>query len=125
MLQVDHSEYLGILRKLRAAGAEVIINGGDEFVTAYVDRYGSLQDAITGVNQETVFSVIDFAHGTFHRAKKDDQTYFTEYLSRVAALGGRVYLLEYTHSARLMKEIDAFCARMGYTYYVSDSIELN
>lgn len=114
-----------VLRKLRATGAEVVINGGDVYVTEYAKRYGGIADILTGVNQESVFSAINFDKGTFHRAAKQDHAYFLDYVERVAALGGQVYLLEYTKDEALVKEIDAYCRQKGFTYYVSDSIELD
>lgn len=114
-----------VLRKLKATGAAVIINGGDAYVTEYAARYGSIQDMMSGVNQESVFSRINFDRGTFGKATKDDHAYFTAYVEQVAALGGKVYLLEYTKDKKLMKEIDAYCQQKGFDYYVSDSIELD
>lgn len=114
-----------VLRRLMATGKAVIINGGDMYVTAYADRYGTIADIMTGVNQESVFSRIDFDRGTFARASAEDQGYFTAYIERVAALGGLVYLLEYTLDAALIRELEAYCARKGFVFYVSDNIELD
>lgn len=49
-----------ILKKIRAMGKPVVVNGGDIYVTAYQSRYGSAADIMTGVNQESVWSRIDF-----------------------------------------------------------------
>lgn len=41
-------------------GKPVVVNGGDIYVTAYQSCYGSAADIMTGVNQESVWSRIDF-----------------------------------------------------------------
>jgi len=114
-----------VLHKLKATGAAVIINGGDAYVTEYATRYRSIADILSGVNQESVFSSIDFDKSTFGKATKEDHAYFTAYVEGVAALGGKVYLLEYTKNKKLIKAIDAYCLQKGFDYYVSDSIELD
>lgn len=38
-----------ILKKIRAMGKPVVVNGGDIYVTAYQSRYGSAADIMTGV----------------------------------------------------------------------------
>lgn len=58
-----------ILKKIRAMGKPVVVNGGDIYVTAYQSRYGSAADIMTGVNQESVWSRIDFTTKTFHTQK--------------------------------------------------------
>ena len=114
-----------VLNSLTATGAAVIINGGDTFVTAYAECYGSVADILTGVNQETVFSRINFDSGMFGRAADEDHAYFMDYLERVAGWGGKVYLLEYTTDNALINEITAYCAKNGFDFYISDSIELD
>lgn len=59
-----------ILKKIRAMGKPVVVNGGDIYVTAYQSRYGSAADIMMGVNQESVWSRIDFTTKTFHTQKK-------------------------------------------------------
>lgn len=113
-----------ILQPLRASGLSVVINGGDTYVTAYAQRFGTLAGILTGVNQESVFSSIDFDRGVFGHAAPDDRDYFTAYLQQVAALGGTVYLLEYTADTALIEEIAAYCEQQGYLYYIADSLEL-
>lgn len=46
-------------------GKEVIINGGDVYVTEYRERYGTAKDIMTGVNQESVWSGIDLIREPF------------------------------------------------------------
>ncbi|MEG1608685.1 MAG: endo alpha-1,4 polygalactosaminidase, partial [Clostridia bacterium] len=40
-----------ILKKLVATGKKVVVNGGDCFVTEYLQKFGNVGDILTGVNQ--------------------------------------------------------------------------
>ena len=112
-----------ILRSFREQGAYISINGGDAYVSEYADRFGDL-DIIDAVNQETVFSAIDFDSGTFSRNDPDEQRYFTEYTDKVSSFGKDVYLLEYTSDKALINETDRFCKDRGYRWYASQTLEL-
>lgn len=114
-----------ILQALRADDMPVIINGGDTYVTAYRDKYGSAADIMTGVNQECVFSKIDFEHETLSKNTTDDRNYFQEYIQSCADDSMDVYLLEYTSDEDLIAEIAAYCKKEGFAYYITDSIELS
>ena len=105
-------------------GLDVIINGGDSYLDAYCESGGEWSDVITGINQETVFSKINWDDESFGRADAEDHEYFCDYIERYAALGADIYLLEYTTDSKLIREIDRYCVRYGYYYYVSDSVEL-
>lgn len=116
---------INILRRLRATGADIIINGGDMFVTAYGSLFGNLSDILTGVNQESVFSGYDFDRKKFASASEEDHRYFSDYIESVAKTGAQVYLLEYTQDQAVMDEIAAYCEEKGFQYYIADSIELD
>ncbi|MBQ6016814.1 MAG: endo alpha-1,4 polygalactosaminidase [Clostridiales bacterium] len=105
-------------------GLEVIINGGDCYLDAYCAAGGSWDDVITGINQETVFSKINWEDDSFGRADAEDHLYFKDYIERYDALGADIYLLEYTTDEKLIKEINRYCVQKGFYYYISDSIEL-
>ncbi|MBQ8979423.1 MAG: hypothetical protein IJ080_06660, partial [Oscillospiraceae bacterium] len=89
----------------------------------YMDRYGELP-VTDAVNQETVWSSIDFDSGTFGKNPDEERAYFTDYLSRIKGMGKDVYLLEYTTDKALIKKIAGFCDDRGYTYYASSTLEL-
>ena len=114
-----------MLHALRAGDTPVILNGGDGLVTEVAQREGDITSILTGVNQETVFSAIDFDTETFGRATEEDFEWFSDYVQRVAAWGVKVYLLEYTRDAELINEIDRYCAEHGFVYMVADSIALD
>ena len=114
-----------IMKGLVATGKDVIINGGDCFLDAYCEKYGSWSDVITGINQESVFSAVDWESGRFKAAGEEDREYFTDYIERYASYGADIYLLEYTTDRKLISEIDGYCREHGFKYYVSDSVELD
>lgn len=114
-----------ILSGLMSYDKEVIINSGDVFLDEYYDRYGHIDDIITGINQETVFTSIDFDSESFGRQTDDDSEYYREYIEKYGDMGAKIFLLEYTTDKSLIKQIKQYCTEKGFTYYVSDSIELD
>lgn len=113
-----------ILQYIMTLGKEVIINGGDTYVTEYKERYGTIDPIMTGVNQETVWSHIDFAKGTFNEQNREEREYFCGYLESCKADGMEVYLLEYTANRKLIRKIEKYCRKQGFHFYISDSLEL-
>ena len=135
-----------------SANGETIINGGDTYVTRYLNENGSLDAVADGVNQETVFTAIDFSgntlstdngtfstdngtfstdngtfsvdKGTFSVAKKADTNYYLSYLDKVSESGSDIYILEYCNDSSLSKEIKKKCKQLGYTVYISSSLNL-
>lgn len=114
-----------ILKGLKATGKDVVINGGDSFVNAYCETGGKWQDILTGINQETVFSCINWEKGTFGKAKKEEEKYFTEYIEKYGEQGVNIYLLEYTSNPVLINKIKQYCASNHFQYYITDSLELD
>ena len=122
----DILEGLAIIMKgLKAYGVEVIINGGDAFMDAYTSDGGAWRDVISGINQESVFSRINWEDMTFEAASDEDREYFVDYIERYAQKGARIYLLEYTKDSKLIGEINKYCDAKGFSCYVSDSLELS
>ena len=116
-----------IMEGLVSMNREVIVNGGDAFADAYIEAGGAWEDIMTAINQETVFTRIDFDAGEL-RARKDDdpdKIYFMEYIEKYAAQGAYVYLLEYTQNAGIELKIQDYCWEHNFVYYISDSIELD
>ena len=114
-----------MMKAMVATGKDVIINGGDCYLDAYCASGGSWNDVITGINQETVFSKILWDSEKFGTASASDKEYFCDYIERYSALGADIYLLEYTTDKKLIYEIDSYCRRNEFKYYVSDSVELD
>lgn len=81
---------------------------------------------MTGVNQETVFTSIDFEHGTFGSQSDEDHDYYCEYLEVCREHGLKVYLTEYASiPGDVEQPIADYCEKNGFIYYISPSLELN
>ncbi len=113
-----------ILKGLKSLDTYVLINGGDNFVTKYIDEHGSFRDIADGVNQESVFSRIEWDNDTFSENDPKEQEYFREYVEKVSDNGGDVYLLEYTTDSGLASKIREYCSQHGFKYYISTTLEL-
>lgn len=117
-----------IMRGLKDMGCDVIINGGDAFLDAYCDSMGSWTDVITGINQESVFSYIDWDTGALTYASDEDREYFLDYIERYGDQGAYIFLIEYVddipENRPLRSEIMNYSVEHNYLYYISDSIDL-
>lgn len=116
-----------IMKGLKATGLKVIINGGDAFMDAYCAHGGAWSDVIDGINQETVFSKINWnKKDSFGRASAEDLEYFRGYIEKYGALGADIYLLEYTKDKKLVATVYEYCVKQGekYKYYASPRLDL-
>ena len=113
-----------ILQNIMTFDKAVIINGGDTYVTEYRERYGTIDHIMTGVNQESVWSAIDFDKGTFYEQTKETRDYYCNYLEACQADGMDVYLLEYTTDKKLIQKIKKYCNEHDFHFYISNSLEL-
>ena len=113
-----------ILNGLKAYDAYVMINGGDTYVMEYAKRYGNLDDIMDAVNQESVFSFINWDTKTFSANSSEDRNYYQNYIETVDSLGKDVYLLEYTTDKKLIQEISEYCSDKNFRYYAADNLEL-
>ncbi|MCR5619698.1 MAG: endo alpha-1,4 polygalactosaminidase [Lachnospiraceae bacterium] len=118
-----------IMKGLKGMGCDVIINGGDAFLDAYCASMGSWTDVITGINQESVFSYIDWDTGALTRASEEDKEYFLDYIERYGDKGAYIFLLEYVddipENRTLSSAVANYCIDHDYLYYISDSIDLD
>ena len=113
-----------ILQNIMTLKKAVIINGGDTYVTEYRERYGAVDHIMTGVNQESVWSGIDFDKGTFNEQPRETREYYSKYLEACKADGMEVYLLEYTTDEKLIQKIKKYCKEKNFHFYISNSLEL-
>ena len=113
-----------ILKNIMTLKKAVIINGGDTYVTKYRERYGAVDHIMTGVNQESVWSGIDFDKGTFNEQTREKREYYSKYLEACKADGMEVYLLEYTTDEKLIQKIKKYCKDKNFHFYISNSLEL-
>ena len=86
-------------------------------------RY-KLTKYFTGVNQECVYTSIDFPKNKLKKADKASTQYYEAYLKKVRKKGLDVYLTEYTKSGAMKKAIHKKCKKQGYCYYAADDIQL-
>lgn len=114
---------VNILQGLRKYKRTLIINGGDTFVSKAISA-GTAKSLLDGVNQETVFTSINFDNGTFGTQPASETNYFKNYLAKVKAQGLAVYLLEYGANQNLTKTIDSYCASNGFIWYNAQSLDL-
>ena len=103
----------------------VIMNGGDVFLDAYCDKRGEWSDVIAGINQETVFTKIDWENDRLIVNTEEDREYFTNYLEKYADKGAYIFLLEYTDYEGTKRDIERYCYDHNFLFYITDSIDLD
>jgi len=115
-----------ILQTLAQYQKPVLINGGDVFVSRTVLDADVANPVITGVNQECVFTNIDFDSGRLVRQSADSTAYYQDYLARCKTAGFDVYLTEYAKAGNNIAEtILNYCEENGFLYYISSSVNLD
>ena len=103
-----------ILKNIKRLGKGVMINGGDVFVTKYRKTYGSAKNIMTAVNQESVWSSIQFETGKFGKQPEDVRKYFSDYVQKCKKDGMEVYLLEYTKDKKLIRRINSIAEKISF-----------
>ena len=117
--------YKGLCKTLsgiRKTGGKIIINGGDTFVTRCIQKKNS--NIFDGVNQETVYTSIDFEHHKFGKARIENRKYFTDYLKKVKKAKKQVYVLEYAKKKGVISKAKKYAKKNGWRIYVSSNLEL-
>ena len=112
-----------ILTGLKQYSLPLILNGGDTFVQKSIEN-GSALSLFDGVNQECVFTKIDFSKPSYLSQDKETKAYYEEYLEKAKTAGLSVYLTEYQADSSLSKEIDRYCKEKGFLWYNAESLEL-
>lgn len=118
--------YEGLYRMTEAInelGLPVILNGGSSWIDRMIKEERTIPAA--GVNQEEVYTTIDFEGKRFQEANADDTVYAEAYLDRCREAGLQIYLLEYSDDAQRTGVIKETCRRKRYVCSVTDSIELD
>ncbi|MCR5355995.1 MAG: endo alpha-1,4 polygalactosaminidase [Lachnospiraceae bacterium] len=118
-----------ILKGLKEMDCDVIVNGGDTYLDIFTERGGDPEDIITGINQECVFTGIDWENERLIESKREDRGYFSEYIEKYAQRGMQIFMIEYVpdgdENNTLRKDIRAYAKDHGFMYYIADSIKLN
>ena len=112
-----------ILRRIKSLNTEVIINGAKEFVTKTFSM-GAGEDLFDAVNQEEVFTKINFDNETYHNQSRKETAVLKKYLKEVKKEGYDVYLLEYSPSKATAKKIKKYCDKNGFKYYCAKTLKL-
>ena len=113
-----------ILKGIRKYNLDIIINGGDTFVSKCIYEKNA-KEMFDGVNQECVFTDIDFEHKTYTEKSMEEREYFIKYLENVKSQGLKVYILEYGANKSMLREIENFCNENGFHFYNAKSLELS
>jgi hypothetical protein len=116
---------IDIINDIGIYGLDVVINGGDVFVQKAVLSPDKPLVQISAVNQECVFTHIDFSNSRLILQTKENTLYYCEHLEKCAEKGLSVYLTEYAESNVVEKRIQTYCSAHGFHYYISSSIELD
>ena len=112
-----------MLRGLSRYQKPCIVNGGDVFVSACMEN-GTAQTLFESVNQESVFTKIDFSKKRYTAQDAETRAYYLDYLARAKEAGLKVYLIEYRPSAKLAAEIQDYCEKNGFVAYFAYEKEL-
>ncbi len=115
---------LDILHRLDTLSLPLIMNGGDFFVSSAIERKDLDNNLLYGVNQETVFTSIDFNTGSFAIQTIEETNYFQRYLKMCKSNGLQVYLTEYGRDKKIEGKIASYCSQNGFFYYYSPTLEL-
>ena len=112
-----------ILEGIRKYNLDIIINGGDTFVSKCIDEKIA-KEMFDGVNQECVFTSIDFENKKFGKKSYIDREYFIQYLDKVKMNGLKVFLTEYGADIVTLQEIEKYCKENGFHWYNARNLEL-
>lgn len=115
---------LKILSYIKNSNHKMIINGGDYFVTRYLESGVDEIPLFDGVNQENVYTAYDFSKKSYTTNSINDRDYYTDYLDFVQQKGCDVYVLEYANEQSIAKKAYEFSMEHNYCCYVANNIEL-
>ncbi|WP_068267449.1 hypothetical protein [Caviibacter abscessus] len=118
-----YESIIEILKMIKKHNLPIIINGIDIFLKDALKK-NNINGLINAVNQETVFTRIDFNKRKFFKQKRNITNEYLKYLSKLKKIGIDIYLTEYTTDYYLVSKIKKYCKKHKYKVYVSDSIEL-
>lgn len=114
-----------ILRNLRKTyKKDVVLNGGNTFVKACMKKKYKLSNYLTAVNQECVYTHVDFKQKRLEKSSAYNRKTYLSYLKSLPK-SVDVFLVEYTKSKSVVKRIAKECRKNGYKYYVTDAIKLD
>jgi len=116
-----------LMKRIKAIGGYVMVNGGSEFWDDAVDKNKNLTKIVNGVTQEEVFSLIkNYAgKGTFGTQSASQSKFYQSLLKKLLKKKVQTYLLEYTRNDSVKAKIHGFCTKYKMTgYYISSDVNL-
>ena len=122
--QKIYNALLDIFNAFAEKGIKVIVNGGDVFISEVINNC-SIPTCINAVNQETVFTSINFDDKSFGENNWENREYFIEYLNVCKQNGMDVLLIEYGANDKLRKKVMDYCNENDYVCYFADSLALD
>ena len=122
--QKIYNALLDIFNAFTEKGIKVIVNGGDVFISEVINNC-SIPTCIKAVNQETVFTSINFDDKSFGENNWENREYFIEYLNVCKQNGMDVLLIEYGANDKLREKIMDYCNKNDYVCYFADSLALD
>lgn len=122
--QKIYNALLDIFNAFTEKGIKVIVNGGDVFISEVINNC-SIPTCINAVNQETVFTSINFDDKSFGENNWEDREYFIEYLNVCKQNGMDVLLIEYGANDKLREKVMDYCNENDYVCYFADSLALD
>ena len=105
-------------------GVKVIVNGGDVFISEAINNR-SVPACISAVNQENVFTSIDFDDQSLGEKNREDREYFIEYLDVCKQNKLDVFLIEYGANDKLREKIMHYCNENDFVCSFADSLALD
>ena len=113
-----------ILEDLKNRGGYILNNGGDIYVTEFYNRHSTLDAILDGVNQESVYTCIDWDNESFGVNSDEDRDYFSNYLNMVLDDDKDAYVIEYADNIEIAKAATHYDYDNNFRVYVSNSLEL-
>ena len=117
-----YTSLISILQQLGRYEKEIVINGGDVFVTKYLsdgEKEGKLFDA---VNQEDVYTEYDFDDERYTLQNESVRKYYEDYLRQVSSCGYEVFVIEYADNEKIREEALRYHEGKNRTVFISDNI---
>lgn len=114
-----------IIKGIADLGLKVMVNGGSEFLDDMISNNDIIIDSIFAYHQEEVFSLIeDYDKNIFGTQDKEDSEYYQGIAKELKNKGKEIFLLEYAKSASLIYNIESYCKKNNYHYYISSTVGL-
>lgn len=114
-----------IVSDVKGTGFPVILNGGMDFMNAYLDTGFPAYLICDGVAQEEVYSSYDPSTKKYGKSDSSSKKEYLKYLDERKADGLEIYLIEYTKNPFLRFEALLKATTSNWNVYVTDDILLD